>query len=70
MTNKPVNKRVFMVITVNSYNDLKCSETCPFLFNGGESCDLFKEELEDTKQRCKECIEREIKEDGKANCSI
>jgi hypothetical protein len=60
MTNKPITKLVGIEIAVNFYDNNKCSETCRFL-DSDEYCLLFNSELENTKQRCEECVEKEIK---------
>ncbi len=64
MTNKPVVKVLGIEIAVNFYDNTKCSETCPQLDDDvADVCRLFGVVLEDTKQRCQECIgAKEVKE--------
>ncbi len=61
MTNKPVVKVLGIEITVNFYVNSRCSETCPYLDSDIDFCSLFGEVLEDNKQRCQECLEKEVK---------
>ena len=74
MTNKPVVKVSGIEIAVNFYDNTKCSETCPQLYEDvddvADVCRLFGVVLEDTKHRCQECLEKGQITNGEANRSI